>query len=147
MKRRPSLLWVVRGGMEQLPAQKYTRWERQHGKLWLHYPLRFPVWLEWPWIILCTWQASFKILSMVLSLCLMVNKILWLGGFGRGSYLDTIWRYDAPNNTWETTDLKLVAPVGGHAVTVIYDCPSRLSRLCILYGLQCLYHITMLIVR
>ena len=45
-KRRPSLLWVVRGGMEQLPAQKYTRWERRHGKLWLLFPLRFPVWLE-----------------------------------------------------------------------------------------------------
>ena len=46
------------------------------------------------------------------------------GGKNKSFYSeDSIWKYHASNNTWETTALKLAAPVDDHAVTVIYDCP------------------------
>ena len=50
------------------------------------------------------------------------------GGKNESAYSDdSIWKYHASNNTWETTELKLAAPVDDHAVTVIHDCPMSQS--------------------
>ena len=57
-------------------------------------------------------------------MCVMLPALASGGVDQVGAAKDDIWSYDAVNKVWVTANMKMGAPSGYHAVTVIDSCPA-----------------------